>query len=223
MIRRFAMPLAVLALSVAITACGGSSDSSVSPGTGPSPTPSPSPSPSPPPASASCNAVVTGVPASVPAATGHYPFAITIGTGCSWTARTDVSWADVAPGSGSGNFTAMLNVNQNASVTTRTFSVIVNSQSFQTTQASVCTYSVDPTSLDEGAGGGTASVRLTTVAGCPWTATASESWIRVVTPSGTGSATVLLELAPINADVRHAFVTIAGLRVDVMQRRTSVN
>jgi hypothetical protein len=219
MTRRFGTRLAPLTLCILIAACGGANDSSLSPAAGPagpSPVPSPTPSPSP----SSCNATITGLPSSVSTGTGRYPFTITIASNCAWTARTEVSWADVAPGSGSGNATPTLNVNENTAFFTRTLTVIVNGQSFQATQASVtCSNTLDRTSLDESSGGGSASVKLTTMDGCGWTATASESWIRVVTPSGTGSATIYFELAPNTGDVRHAFVTIAGQRVDVTQRR----
>jgi hypothetical protein len=40
-----------------------------------------------------------------------------------------------------------------------------------------------------------------------------------LTASGTGNATILLELSPNPSDVRNAFVTVAGRRVDVRQRR----
>jgi hypothetical protein len=156
----------------------------------------------------------------VPTQSGRYTFAITIGSNCAWTARADVSWADVAPGSGLGSATPVLNVGENENRDTRTVTVTVNGQSFRVTQNAVgCSYTLDPTSLDESPDGGSASVALTATAGCTWTATASEGWIRVLTPSGTGSATINLDIAPNPSDVRHAFLTIAGQRVNVTQRR----
>jgi hypothetical protein len=156
----------------------------------------------------------------VSALSGRYTFTITIASGCAWTATTDVSWADVAPGSGQGNGTPMLNVNENPNRDARTVTVSVNSQSFRVTQNAVgCGYALNPSSIDAGAEGGGASVVLTATAGCLWTAVASESWIRVLTPNGTGSGTVNLDIASNSSDVRHAFVTIAGQRVNITQQR----
>lgn len=224
MTRSVAARLAPLTLTVFIAACGGADSNSTAAPTSPSPvSSSPSPAPSPPspspPNSAGCSATVTGLPSSVPAQGGRYAFAITIASQCEWRAQTDASWADVAPGSGQGNATPTLNVAEYTRFDSRTLTVTVNTQAFRITQNGVvCSYTLDPTSLDESHNGGTARIVLTTREGCPWTVTASEGWIRVLTPSGTGSATVAVELAPNSSDVRHAFLTIAGQRVNVTQR-----
>ena len=87
-------------------------------------------------------------------------------------------------------------------------------------QLTGCSYSLDPTSLNVSGGGGSARIDVvTTLAQCSWTATANESWIRVLTPSGTGSSTIRLDIDRNPSDVRHAAMTIAGKRVDVTQRR----
>lgn len=151
---------------------------------------------------------------------GRYQFSISLPATCQWTSRTDQSWADVAPGSGDGNATPVLNINENPRSDSRTLTVTINGQSFRTIQnVPTCAYTLDPASLEESGGGGSARIVLTTGAACSWTATASESWIRVLTTSGVGSATINLELATNGGDVRHAFLTIAGQRVNVTQRR----
>ena len=131
-----------------------------------------------------------------------------------------MAWADVAPGSGQGNASPTLNVNANTTFFTRQFTVNVNGQVIQATQAGAnCSYTVDPTSLEESFEGGRAWVNVSTTEGCGWTVTASEGWIRVLTTSGAGSATIFIELSPNSGDVRNAFLTVAGQRVDVRQRR----
>ncbi len=88
------------------------------------------------------------------------------------------------------------------------------------TQLTGCGYSLDPASPEWSGDGGSVSIDIvTTLAQCSWTATAHESWIRVLTPSGTGSGTIELDIDRNPSDVRHAFMTIAGIRVDVTQRR----
>jgi hypothetical protein len=106
----------------------------------------------------------------------------------------------------------------------RTATVTVNSTPFRVTQNRfICSYTLDRTSLDQEPGGGNARVTLTTRDWCPWTATSSESWLRVVTPSGTGSATIVVDLAFNSSSVeRRAILTIAGQRVEVIQRRNDL-
>ena len=131
-----------------------------------------------------------------------------------------MNWADIAPGSGQGTAAPMLQVNRNEAFFTRQFTVYINGQTFLATQGSTnCTYSVEPNTLEESHEGGVARITVATAEGCGWSVSASEAWIRVLTPTGTGNATVLLELSSNPSDVRHAFVTVAGRRVDVTQRR----
>ncbi|MGH9256602.1 MAG: BACON domain-containing protein [Vicinamibacterales bacterium] len=220
--RLLSASLALLTLALLASACGGSSKNETPPSSAPTPGPSPvpSPSPAPSPTPSGCTAGVTGIPASIPGQGGRYQFSIGLASTCAWTARTDVGWADVAPGSGSGSATPTLNVNSNSTFFTRQFTVNVNGQIFQATQGSVgCTYTLDPTALNESHEGGTARVNLSTADGCGWTASASEAWLKVLTPTGTGSGTIYIELAPNPSDVRNAFLTIAGRQVPVQQRR----
>jgi len=102
----------------------------------------------------------------------------------------------------------------------RTATVTVNAQTFRVVQdAARCTYTVSPASLDATFDTPTLTVTVTvSVAGCPWTATASESWIRPRTSSGSGTAAITIDIDQNTGDVRHAFLTIAGQRVNVTQR-----
>lgn len=227
MTRLFCTPVALLTLALlAAPACSGSSKDETNPGTvtGPSPSPSPSPSPTPnptpSPTPSGCSASVSGLPTAIPGQGGRFQFAIGVSSACAWTARTDVGWADVSPGSGNGNASPTLNVTQNATFFTRQFTVTVNGQNFPFTQAGAnCSYSVDPTSLEESFEEGRASVNVYTAEGCGWTVTASESWIRLLTPTGTGSATIYIELAQNGGGERNASITVAGIRVNVKQRQ----
>jgi len=214
---------AALAFSVLMAACSGGTDSAQSVSTGPSSisqTPSPSPAPAPGPTSSTCAPTVTGIPTSVPYQGGRYQFSISLSGNCQWTARSDSSWGDVAPSTGTGSATPTLTVSEHTRLDPRTLTVTINGQSFRTVQnVPGCSYTLEPAFLEESSGGGSARVTLTTSAHCTWTASASEGWIQVLNPSGLGSATINLELAANQGDVRHAFLTIAGQRVDVTQRR----
>jgi Viral BACON domain len=198
-------------------ACSGSSDRAADTGASPSPVPSPGPAPSPAPG---CSATVTGIPTSVGAAFGRYQFTISLPANCEWTARTDAGWADISPSSGTGSATPLLNVNEHERLDTRTLTTTVNGQAFRTIQNPVgCSFTVDPTSFEEGPDHTEVAVTVSTPSHCPWTATSSEGWVRVLTPSGTGSGKVMVELAPNNSDIRNAYLVVAGVRVDVRQRR----
>ncbi|MGB9179721.1 MAG: BACON domain-containing protein [Pyrinomonadaceae bacterium] len=57
--------------------------------------------------------------------------------------------------------------------------------------ATVCSYSINPTSNSVAGTGGTGSITVTTGAGCSWTATPNVSWISISSGgSGSGSGTV---------------------------------
>jgi hypothetical protein len=131
-----------------------------------------------------------------------------------------VVWADVSPGSGQGNAAPVLTIGEHANRDARTLSVTVNGQSVRVTQNAIgCSYSVSRTSMDVSPQGESVSIDVTTADGCVWTATSSDGWINVRTPSGAGSSTLGFDIAPNTGDTRRAFLTIAGLRVDITQQR----
>ena len=161
-----------------------------------------------------------GLPSTLPEASGRYSFAVSTPANCGWTARTDASWADIAPGSGQGDAPLILAVTQNDTRNTRTLTVTVNGEATRVVQAGVgCSYSLSPTVLDVNADETNRPIVLTTLTGCAWAATSSEGWIRVQPASGSGSGTIAVDIAAHTGDVRHAFVTIAGQRVNVTQQR----
>jgi hypothetical protein len=160
------------------------------------------------------------LPTLLAASSATYMLTISAASACAWTATADVAWADIAPGSGRGNGTATLRVDANSSFDSRTMTVRLNGQSFRVPQNGVtCSYSVTPASLDLGGDGGAAAVTVSAISGCGWTATATESWLQVLTPSGSGSGTVRIDVAPNPGDVRHATLTVAGQRIAVTQQR----
>jgi Viral BACON domain len=209
---KYLVPFALLCVMVA---CGDKSDPAP-PGTpSPSPVPSPGPSPSP-----SCTATVAGVPATVSAKGGNFAFSLSAAANCAWTARTDVTWADVSPASGQGSASPLLRVSEQTRVDARTLMLTVNTQTFRITQESTgCNSTLDYGSLDVADEGGQLSIAVNVSAGCAWTVALSESWITTTTPNGTGSGFVNLQIARNTGDARRAFVTIAGVQITVTQRR----
>ena len=85
-----------------------------------------------------------------------------------------------------------------------------------------CTYSIDPTSADFSASGGTGSVDVTTQSGCAWTATSNDSWIHITSgSSGTGSGTVNYSVDENTGSARTGTMTIAGQTFTVNQAAAS--
>jgi Zn-dependent metalloprotease len=82
-----------------------------------------------------------------------------------------------------------------------------------------CSFSINPTSASFAAAGGTASVTVTTTAGCNWTAASNNSFLTITSgASGSGNGTVNYSVAS-NTDStsRNGSLTIAGLTHSVTQ------
>lgn len=85
-----------------------------------------------------------------------------------------------------------------------------------------CTFSINPTSSSQPAGGGTGSVSVTAGAGCNWTAASNATFITITSgASGTGNGTVNYSVAA-NAGTgsRTGTMTIAGQTFTVTQAGT---
>ena len=89
-------------------------------------------------------------------------------------------------------------------------------------QSNGCTYVVSPGSLTFGDSGTPAqNITVTTDAACPWTATPSQSWIRIVSGgSGPGSGTISVDLQA-NPDnrARQGNIAVGGQTVAITQTR----
>ena len=82
-----------------------------------------------------------------------------------------------------------------------------------------CSFSINPTSASFAAAGGSASVTVTTTAGCNWTAVSNNSFITITSgASGSGSGTVNYAVAANTSSLsRNGSLTIAGLTHSVSQ------
>jgi len=85
-----------------------------------------------------------------------------------------------------------------------------------------CSFSINPTSASFAAAGGTASVAVTTSAGCNWSAASNNSFITITSgASGSGSGTVSYSVAANTSTLsRNGSLTIAGLTHSVSQAGT---
>jgi len=85
-----------------------------------------------------------------------------------------------------------------------------------------CSFSINPTSASFAAAGGSASVAVTTTAGCNWTAVSNNSFIAITSgASGSGNGTVNYSVAAnVSSLSRSGSMTIAGLTFSVSQAGT---
>ncbi len=89
---------------------------------------------------------------------------------------------------------------------------------FNFTVGTNCTYSINPTSQSFVAVGGTGSVAVTAGSGCGWTATSNAAWITVTSgASGNGNGTVSYSVAVNTGAARSGAITIAGQTFTVTQ------
>jgi hypothetical protein len=85
------------------------------------------------------------------------------------------------------------------------------SNEVSTTTPSLCTYAISPASRTFTASGAKDTVKVTTSAGCPWTASSGISWVVIKSGgSGTGSGTVKYAVSRNTEGERLAGITIAG-------------
>ncbi|HEX9927143.1 MAG TPA: BACON domain-containing carbohydrate-binding protein [Pyrinomonadaceae bacterium] len=81
-------------------------------------------------------------------------------------------------------------------------------------QASVCTYSLFPTSAPVHASGTTPGTGggfdVTTQAGCAWTAISNANWITIIEGSGTGNGSVIYSVAANSGAARSGTISVNG-------------
>ena len=137
---------------------------------------------------------------------------------CSWIASSNEPWIEITSGgSGTESGTVNYSVDENTGPE-RTGTMTIAGEAFTVTQAGAeCTYAIDPTSANFDLRGGTGSVNVTTQAGCFWTASSNESWIRIDSgSSGTGNGTVNYRVYRSRTS-RTGAMTIAGQTFTVTQ------
>lgn len=170
----------------------------------------------------SCAASINPSSQTAPAAGGAAtPVAVTIVSGCAWTASTATSWITITGGaSGTGNGTVGFTTDPNTGPQ-RVGTLTIAGQTHTVTQLSGCTFSINPAAqnLSKQAQAGT-TITVTAGAGCAWTAVANDSWITVPTgsSSGTGNGTTTFSVAANNTgNPRNGTITIAGQTFTVHQ------
>lgn len=154
-----------------------------------------------------------------PASSSNAIIDVTTGDDCFWAAESESDWMRVPVDSGTGPGRAIVLVEANPGGP-RSGSLRIAGQSVPVVQqGSGCSYTVDPLSLQLSAAGGTGEVRVTTAAGCAWTAVSQADWIEVASgSSGNGSGAVVLGVDPnAGGSSRTGSLVIADRTVSVVQ------
>src|SRR5258708_711837 len=124
-----------------------------------------------------CSFTLSPASASVAAAGGPSSFGINNGNSCNWSAATTNSWLHTTS-SGSGGGTVSYTVDANNTIVPRSGTVTAGNQTFTVNQAgAACSYSLSANSASYSAAATNDSVTMTTLSGCPWTASTTNVWL----------------------------------------------
>jgi BACON domain-containing protein/all-beta uncharacterized protein len=131
---------------------------------------------------------------------------VTLQTGdtCAWTARSLDDWVTVRTATGTGSGAIDYDVPAYTGTQQRETRIVVGGASAivrQDPPALSCSYAVDPTSSTMHWHGGALDVRVTTGAGCTWTAAAGADWMALTSAgSGAGSTAVSVSISEFTQD-----------------------
>ena len=162
-------------------------------------------------AAAECRYKVAPLAAAVSAAGGAISVNVETHAACEWTAASDAAWLRINAGvAGKGNGAVTLAADANGGAT-RSGVIRVAGQAVTVTQAAVsCTYAIAPASGTVPAAGGTATVTVSALGHCPWTAASNVPWATIASSAGgTGAGPVQLDIAANPGAARTGTATIA--------------
>ncbi len=124
----------------------------------------------------SCSFSLSPTAATLPAAGGGTQATVTTSSGCSWTARSNVSWISLSAAGGTGNGTVIATVAANTSTSTRTGTLTIAGRTFTVTQqAGTTTTPTAPTAPTSPSPSSGATAVSTTTA-LRWTCSGASSY-----------------------------------------------
>src|SRR6185503_10180903 len=111
---------------------------------------------------------------------------VTTLTGCVWTVSNGVSWVGLSATSVSNSGTLTYTLQSNPTAIARSTVLQIGGQNFTINQLGApCSYALAFSTTNHGPNLETGSVTMNTLTGCVWNAQSSNTWITVLTPSGT--------------------------------------
>jgi hypothetical protein len=148
------------------------------------------------PQAVACGVTLSGRTFTVPADGGSVEIGVTIGPGCSWRTQGLPDWVQTNLEGGSSSARPVFTVAPNSGRSARTATFRIADQSVTITQPGVgCSYVVSPGLQTVAHAGGTVQFTVTAAAGCQWSASSTDAWIRVTPANGSGSGTVSVTAA----------------------------
>jgi hypothetical protein len=172
------------------------------------------------PSAGKCQISVTAFTRTFGANGGTGSVTLTAARECSWSAVTATPWISFPrqpSGQGEGSFG--FTVGANPATRPRDGTVEVSGQRLGISQeAAACRFSLDPGVTRLPAAGGSASVRVSSLDGCAWTAASPVSWIRLTAGErGDGAGSVTFTVEPNTGGERASRLQVAGLAHPVEQ------
>ena len=174
-----------------------------------------------------CSYSIDSAGQSLSSSGGSANIAVSASGGCSWSAVSHASWISiVGGGNGSGNgvvtFTAVPNPGpqRQGLVTVAGYTHTVTQQSAGPAGESPppppppsppeCSFGISSPDQTVTAVGGPAAVGVTAGSNCSWSAVSDVPWVLVISGSGSGNGTVVLNVGVNTGGQRVGHVTIAG-------------
>jgi uncharacterized repeat protein (TIGR01451 family)/CSLREA domain-containing protein len=169
--------------------------------------------------------VLTPASAAFTVSGGSGMIAVTIPAGCMWSAVSNAPWITITSGSsGTGEGTVQYQVAANSSEKSRIGAIIVAGDTFTVRQegtgAGTCDNTINPTFASFSAVSGRATISVSALGECLWTATSDVNWVTINSGSiGIGNGTVEYSVMP-NATgaPRVGTITVAGKTFTVKQK-----
>ena len=106
---------------------------------------------------------------SASASGGQSTFAVNTAAACGWTASGVPAWITGVPASSTGTTTINFTVAANPDPSSRSANIIIGGQTFMVSQAAAsCSFSLNPTSHNASASGGSSAFDVNTASACGW-------------------------------------------------------
>jgi hypothetical protein len=136
-----------------------------------------------------CQTSIANTPSAVPHTGSQVSLTIVAERECSWTARSEATWAQVSPASGQGQATIAVTVTANTATSGRATAIVVNDTRLNLNQeAAPCRFELGHTRSLMSSEGGRTAVNVATSGDCAWSASSNSAWARVANASGPGPA-----------------------------------
>jgi len=134
---------------------------------------------------------------------------VTTTPGCAWSVDGNPSWIDPNPGSGTGAGSLTLTILPNPG-TARSANFTIATQPFSVSQRAVCTYTLNPTSMNISNADQSKSITVNTQSGCTSSASTNVNWIHITSTAPAGGGHVDFDIDRNDAAARTGTVTVTG-------------